>query len=89
MLFSLPLALALAFLTVPAGQTQDQPAPLSIIVNKSCLIQPDSDPLVLGDHFNAFRNDAICHLESVLSSHHVEEKTTDGGLGRVFVRVAE
>ena len=89
MLFSLPLALALAFLTVPAGQTQDQPAPLSIIVNKSCLIQPQSDPLVLGDHFDAFRDDAICHLESVLSSHHVEEKTTDGGLGRVFVRVAE
>ena len=89
MLSALPLALALALLTVPAGQTQDQPAPLSIIVNKSCLIQPESDPLVLGDHFDAFRDDAICHLESVLSSHHVEEKITDGGRSRFFVRVAE
>jgi hypothetical protein len=32
----------------PAKQTQDQVAPLSIIVDNSCLIEPQSDPLVLG-----------------------------------------
>ena len=89
MLVALPLALALALLTAPAGQAQDQPVRLSIIVDKSCLIRPESDPLVLGDHFNAFHDDAICHLESVLSSHHVEEKITDLGRSRFFVRVAE
>jgi hypothetical protein len=83
------LALALALFTAPAGQTQDQPMRLSIIVDKSCLIQPESDPLVLGDHVDAFRDDAICHLESVLSSHHVEEKITDSARSRFFVRVAE
>ena len=35
---------------------------LSIIVDKSCLIQPESDPSVLGDHYDAFRDEAICHL---------------------------
>src|SRR3954467_14426803 len=86
-LSALPLALAL--LTAPAGLTQDQPARLSIIVDKSCLIQPESDPLVLGDHSEAFQDDAICHLESVSSSHHFEEKITNGGRARFFVRVAE
>jgi len=53
------------------------------------LIEPQSDPLVLGDRVDARRDDAICHLESVLSSHHVEEKITDGQRSRYFVRVAE
>ena len=50
---------------------------------------PESDPLVLGGHVDAFRDDAICHLESVLSSHHVEEKITDSERSRFFLRVAE
>ena len=88
---ALPLALAAALLAAPAGQTQDQDQAvrLSIVVDKSCLIQPESDRLVLGDHIDAFRDDAICHLESVLSSHHIEEKITDGERSRFFVRVAE
>jgi len=73
----------------PAKQTQDQAAPLSIIVDNSCLIEPQSDPLVLGDRVDARRDNAICHLESVLSSHHIEEKITDGQRSRYFVRVAE
>jgi len=73
----------------PPRQTQDQAAPLSIIVDKSCLIEPESDPLVLGDHVDALRDDAICHLESVLSSQHIEEKITDGQRSRFTVRVAE
>jgi hypothetical protein len=73
----------------PARRAQDRPAPLSIVVDKSCLVEPQSDPLVLGDHIDAFRDDAICHLESVLSSQHIEEKITDGQRFHFTVRVAE
>ena len=88
-LAALPLALVAALLGAPPGRAQDQLASLSIVVNKSCLIQPESDPLVLGDHFDAFRDDAICHLESVLSSQHTEERIANGEHTRFFVRVAE
>ena len=73
----------------PARQTQDQAVPLSIVIAKSCRIQPESDPLVVGDHVDAFRDDAICHLESVLSSQHMEERISDGQRSRFSVRVAE
>src|SRR5215469_10298601 len=82
-------ALAFALVAAPAGQTQDQAPRLSVIVDKSCLIQPGSDSSLLGDHNDAFRDDAICHLESVRSSHHIEEKLADGERFRFFVRVAE
>ena len=65
------------------------PDPPGIIVDKSCRIEPESDPLVVGDHVEAFRDDAICHLESVLSSQHIEEKITNGQRSRFNVRVAE
>jgi hypothetical protein len=83
------LSLSSVVLAAPAGQTEDQGGRLSIVVDKSCRIQPESDPLVLGDHIDAFRDDAICHLESVLLSHHIEEKIRDGERSRFFVRVAE
>ena len=83
------LVLAATLLSVPAGLSQDQAPRLSIIVDKSCLIQPESDSSVLGDHNDAFRDEAICHLESVLSSHHLEEKIADGERSRFFVRVDE
>jgi len=73
----------------PARQTRGQAVPSSIVVDKSCRIEPESDPSVLGDHVDAFRDDAICHLESVLSSHHIEEKITDGQRSRFSVQVAE
>jgi hypothetical protein len=89
-LLALPLALAAALFAAPAGQTQGKVAPLSIVVDKSCLIQPESDGLILGDHSQPFRDDAICHLESVLSSHHDEEVIADDGQRSHFlVRVAE
>ena len=81
--------LSLITLAAPVAQAQDQDVPLSIVVDKACLIQPESDPLVFGGHSNAFRDDAICHLESVLSSHHIEEKITEAEPSRFFVRVAE
>ena len=86
---ALALILAATLLTAPAGRTQDQTTRLLIIVDKSCMIHLESDPLVLGDHLEAFRDEAICHLESVLSSHHVEEKITNGQRSHFFVRVAE
>jgi hypothetical protein len=69
--------------------TAKQGIPLSIVVDKSCQIERESDPLVLGDHVDAFRDDAICHLESVLSSQHIEEKIMHGQRSRFTVRVAE
>jgi hypothetical protein len=74
---------------VISDATAKQATPLSIVVDKSCLIEPESDPLVLGDHVDAFRDDAICHLESVLSSQHIEEKITDGQRSHFTVSVAE
>lgn len=72
-----------------ARQTSEQAIPLPIVVDTSCRIQAESDRLVLGDHIEAFRDDAICHLECVLSSHHVEEKIREGERSRFYVRVAE
>lgn len=57
-----------------------------IVVDKSCLIQLESDPLILGDHVDAFRDDAICHLESVFSSQHTEQKITESERSRLLVR---
>ena len=74
---------------VVSDEAVKQAAPLSIVVDKSCQIEPESDPLVLGDRVDAFRDDAICHLESVLSSRHIEEKITNGQRSRFNVRVAE
>ena len=73
----------------PRNRPETKRPPLSIIVDNSCLIEPQSDPLVLGDRVDARRDNAICHLESVLSSHHIEEKITGGQRSRYFVRVAE
>ncbi len=88
-LSSFALAMAAMLFAAPFGLSQDDTSRLSIVVDKSCQIQPDSDPLILGDHVGAFRDDAICHLESVLTSHHAEEKIRDGERTRFFVRVAE
>jgi hypothetical protein len=85
-----PLALAAMLLAVlAAAQTPDQSPRLAIVVDKSCMIQPESDPSVVGDNSDAFRDGAICHLESVLSSSHVEEKIRDGERSHFLVRIAE
>jgi hypothetical protein len=81
--------LAALVAALAAGQTPDQSPRLTIVVDKSCLIQPESDPSVVGDHDDAFRDGAICHLESVLSSSHVEEKIRDGERSHFLVRIAE
>lgn len=83
------LALAVTLPGVLAGVSQEQPHQVSIMVDKSCLIRPESDSSILGDHNDAFRDESICHLESVLSSHHMEEKIADGQRSSFLVRVQE
>jgi hypothetical protein len=67
------------------------PAPLEEIhVDRSCkILQDESD--ALSDYTEAdLRNDhAICHLESVHTSHHVEEALRDGVRLRNKVTVVE
>jgi hypothetical protein len=77
----------LAAQSVAALAGQAQPEPVSIVVDQGCRILPDSDPAVLGDHNYAFRDPAICHLESVLASRHVEERISSGD--RSLVRIRE
>jgi hypothetical protein len=43
----------------------------------------------MDDHNEAFRDAAICPLESVLSSRHIEAKIGDGERSRFLVLVAE
>lgn len=78
-LLALPLAFAAGLLATPTGQAQEQAPRLQIVVNQACLIQPGSDQLVMGDHEDAFFDTAICNLESIHFSHHVEEKIADDG----------
>lgn len=81
------LALAAQSSKAQSGQTPSEP--VAIVVDQTCSIQPDSDPAVLGDHNDAFHDSAICHLESVLTSRHVEERISDGSRDRSLVRIRE
>jgi len=88
------LLVAIAFASMAAHAVAQAPAPSSlppiqIVVDQSCTIQPESDPSVLGDHNDAFRDAEICHRESVLSSHHIEEKIADGERAHLLVHIAE
>src|ERR1700722_10037294 len=68
-----------------------QPSPLKEIhVDRKCKILLD-ESTALSDLTEAdLRNDhAICHLESVLTSHHVEEALRDGVMVRNKVTVKE
>lgn len=77
----------LAAQSMAAQADQASQEPISIVVDQSCRILPESDPAVLGDHNDAFRNPVICHLESVLASRHVEERISSGD--RSLVRIRE
>jgi hypothetical protein len=81
------LALAARSSGVAAAQTPQEPA--SIIVDQNCSIQPESTPAVLGDHNEAFRDPAVCHLVSVLASHHVEERIVGTDRDRSLVQIRE
>jgi hypothetical protein len=66
-------------------------APLKEIhVDRHCRILLDESDALSGLTEADLRNDhAICHLESVLSSHHVEETLRDGVMQRNNVAVKE
>jgi hypothetical protein len=91
----LGMGIALGFshpLAVSQSSAPTQPsAPLKEIhVDRRCkILQEESD--ALSDLTEAdLRNDhAICHLESVLTSHHIEEALRDGVMQRNKVTVAE
>ena len=72
------LVLAVATQSNGVAAAQAQQEPIAIVVDQNCSIQPDSAPAVLGDHTEAFRDSVVCHLESVLVSHHVEERIISG-----------
>ena len=73
-----------------SAPSQPQPPLKEIHVNRSCKILQDESN-ALSDYTDLdLRNDhAICHLESVLTSHHIEETLRDGVRQRNNVTVAE
>ena len=82
--------LAFVFAATLLVAPSQEPAPrIQIVVDQSCLIQPESDPAIMGDHITAFSDSAICHREAVFSSRHIEEKITDGVQSHFLVRIAE
>jgi hypothetical protein len=74
-----------------SSASNQPPAALKEIhVERSCkILQEESS--ALSDRTEAeLQNDhAICHLESVLTSHHIEESLRDGVMLRIKVKVAE
>lgn len=85
---ALPLficVLAAQSVTAQTGQAPQER--IAIVVDQGCRILPDSDPAVLGDHNDPFRDPVVCHLESVLASRHVEERISSGD--RSLVRIRE
>jgi hypothetical protein len=83
-------------LTHPSAVAQSsaaaQPAaPLKEIhVDMTCKILPDESDALSGISQEELQNDhAICHLESVFNSHHIEEALKDGAMLRSNVSVKE
>ena len=79
-------------LAVSQSSVPAQPAaPLKEIhVDRKCKILQDESDALSGLTEAELQNDhAICHLESVLSSHHVEEALRDGVTLRNNVTVKE
>jgi hypothetical protein len=91
----LGIGIALGFghpLAFPQSSPPAQPqSPLKEIhVDRKCKILLDESDALAGLTEADLRNDhAICHLESVLTSHHVEEALRDGAMLRNNVTVKE
>ncbi len=91
----LGIGIALGFGYPSAFSQSSAPAPASpplkeIHVDRSCKILQDESDALSGLTQEELQNDhAICHLESVLTSHHVEEALRDGVMQRNKVTVAE
>jgi hypothetical protein len=73
-----------------AAPAQPSTSLKEIHVDRSCKILRDESSALSGLTETEIENDhAICHLESVLTSHHVEESLKDGVVQRNKVTVAE
>lgn len=67
-----------------------QPPLKEIHVDRSCkILQDESDALSDYTYLDLRNDHAICHLESVLTSRHIEEALGDGVRQRNTVTVAE
>ena len=78
--------------TVSQSPAQPQPPPplKEIHVDRSCKILLDKSDALSDYTEDGLRNDhAICHLESVFTSHHVEETLRDGMRLRNKVTIQE
>jgi hypothetical protein len=63
----------------PQPQPQPPPPAREIHVDRSCKVLLDKSDALSDYAEDDLRNDhAICHLESVFTSHHIEEKLRDG-----------
>jgi hypothetical protein len=70
--------------------SQSAAPPKEIHVDRSCKILQEESTALSELTETEFNNDhAICHLESVLTSHHVEEALRDGVMEKNKVTVAE
>jgi len=64
-------------------------APTRIYIDQSCRILPSANPVLPGKKDKPFSDPAICHLETVNTSNHIEEKIVGNELYRSRVYIAE
>ena len=64
-------------------------APMEIHVLGDCRIVPAPDPLASRKERRPFRDDTICHLESIASSEHTEEAIVGNQLERSNINISE
>jgi hypothetical protein len=91
-LFGIGIALGFAHPSAVCQSSAAQPPALlkEIHVDRSCkILQSESDALSDYRDLDLRTDRAICHLESVLASHHIEETLRDGARQRNKVTVAE
>jgi hypothetical protein len=74
----------------PAYDGSDSPnAVQQIYIDEDCRIMPDPAHASTGKKARGIRDDNICHIESVHSSEHMEERIVGNELYRNRVRVNE
>jgi hypothetical protein len=64
-------------------------SPREIDIDQDCRILPGPAQIVPGKKDKPFTDSAICHLETVNNSEHMEEKIVGNDLYRSRVRIAE
>jgi hypothetical protein len=64
-------------------------APMEIHVLGDCRIVPAPDPFASRKKQRPFRDDTICHLESIASSEHTEEAIVGNQLERSNINISE